>query len=266
MRALGLRAQTDTWTGYLGGMQHELGRLDEASRLYAVAEASLSTHGDARYAWLFLARRASIHADEGREREASDGLDLAEARMREANESLMLHALSLHRGHLDLARGEVASARRRIQEAERDDLSLSDDVRFAHRMLAKRLSRVDLPRVEAREGALTVAKGGRHVVLPDGARVDLETRPALRLLLLSLARQRLTHPGEALTTEALVAEGWPGERILPKAAASRLYMAMSRLRQLGLRDWVKRRDDGYLLDADVPLVLDASDAAVRSAG
>ena len=51
--------------------------------------------------------------------------------------------------------------------------------------------------------------------------------------------------------DALIACGWPGERIVAKSGASRVYVALSTLRKLGLRDLLLSRDDGYLLDAQV---------------
>ncbi len=56
----------------------------------------------------------------------------------------------------------------------------------------------------------------------------------------------------ALGRDELVTAGWPGERLVAEAAAGRLYAAIATLRRMGLRDWLQRRDDGYLLDADVP--------------
>jgi len=248
LRALGLRAQTDSWMGYLGGIHHERGEEDEAYRLYDLASRSQT---ETRYAWLFLARRATIDADRGRQKEATEALDRADARLRAANAMLLLHAIDLHRGHLEIASNRPDDARRRLEAAERDSLRLSDDVRFAHRMLARKLGAY-----APATGSIAISNEARRVVLPDGTHVDLETRPALRSLLLALAHHRLSHPGEPMTTNALVAAGWPGEKIQAKAAASRLYMSMTRLRQLGLESLLKRRDDGYMLDPDVPLVLD----------
>ncbi len=57
-----------------------------------------------------------------------------------------------------------------------------------------------------------------------------------------------------LSVEALIMAGWPGERILPKAGATRLYTALSTLRRLGLRRVLLRRRTGYLLDPSIPMV------------
>jgi hypothetical protein len=61
--------------------------------------------------------------------------------------------------------------------------------------------------------------------------------------------------GEPLVRgDALLAAGWPGERILPDAATNRLYVAIATLRKLGLRDVLVRFDEGYRLDPGVPLL------------
>lgn len=53
--------------------------------------------------------------------------------------------------------------------------------------------------------------------------------------------------------DALIAAGWPGERMLSKAGATRVYTAIASLRRLGLRDSLLRDDRGYLLRPDVPI-------------
>jgi len=53
--------------------------------------------------------------------------------------------------------------------------------------------------------------------------------------------------------EGLLEKGWPGERVHPEAGADRVYMALSTLRKLGLREVLVSRDDGYLLDPRVPV-------------
>jgi len=82
----------------------------------------------------------------------------------------------------------------------------------------------------------------------DGPRVDLARRRAPRLVLHALARG-----GRPLDVDSLLAAGWPGERVLPLAAQTRVHTAIYTLRRLGLDGVLVRRDDGYLLDAAVTL-------------
>jgi predicted ATPase len=97
-------------------------------------------------------------------------------------------------------------------------------------------------------GCLRVAASGRSFRLPGGPRVDLSTRGPLRRILAALADAHARTPDQALSRDALVAAGWPGERLGVEAAANRVYAAIATLRRMGLRAELVRRDDGYLLD------------------
>jgi MoxR-like ATPase len=108
-----------------------------------------------------------------------------------------------------------------------------------------------LPPVEG----CVLARSGRWFRIGD-ERVGLETRRALPHLLAALIEAREQRPGRALTVDDLVARGWPGERVLGEAGANRVYVALTTLRKLGLRDLLQRTGDGYYLPpgADVTIV------------
>jgi hypothetical protein len=91
-------------------------------------------------------------------------------------------------------------------------------------------------------------------VLAQARRIDISNRRAPSSLLYALAAARKARPGASMTVEELFEAGWPGERALPAAAASRVYVAISTLRKLGLKDLLIRDDAGYRLDASVPLL------------
>ena len=97
-------------------------------------------------------------------------------------------------------------------------------------------------------GALTIESGGKRVVLPDGRVLDLSRRKNVRLVLLELARARRDDPGQAVTPEALLAAGWPGERMRSDAATKRLHTAIWTLRSVGFEALLLTEGDGYLLD------------------
>ena len=69
-----------------------------------------------------------------------------------------------------------------------------------------------------------------------------------------LADKRESEPGVALSLDDLLCAGWPGERVLAEAGASRVYTAIGTLRRMGLKPTLLRRDDGYLLDPELELV------------
>jgi hypothetical protein len=100
---------------------------------------------------------------------------------------------------------------------------------------------------------LVIGDEARELRVPGGRKVILERRRAVRLILLTLVRARQEQPGVALPLDALLAAGWPGERVLPQAGASRVYVVLATLRRLGLRGLLLSRDGGYLLDPKVPL-------------
>jgi len=79
----------------------------------------------------------------------------------------------------------------------------------------------------------------------------LPHRTAVRLLA-ALAKAR--RDGRMLDTTALVEVGWPGERLLPKAGAARVYVALSTLRKLGLRDAIERSMKGFRLAESASVV------------
>ena len=103
---------------------------------------------------------------------------------------------------------------------------------------------------------LVVGTDARWLRLPSRQRIELPRQRAMRLILLALVRERLARPGHALSWEQLLAQGWPGERMLHDAGYVRVRVALSKLRALGLRGLLSSRDDGYLLRDDAPVVLE----------
>jgi tetratricopeptide (TPR) repeat protein len=102
-----------------------------------------------------------------------------------------------------------------------------------------------------RSAPIALARDGAHLLLPDGVRVPLGRRAALKRVLLRLFEQRIDAPGTALDADELIAFGWPDERIRADAANKRLRTAIWTLRGFGLEPILLTREDGYLLD---PLV------------
>lgn len=98
----------------------------------------------------------------------------------------------------------------------------------------------------------------RWFMMPDGQVVDCGRHKLLRRLLYTLASARLHRPGQCLARGELVAAGWPGERILPRAAANRMHVALFRLRRMGLGDWLEHVADGWRISPS--LEIQVSDA------
>ncbi len=94
---------------------------------------------------------------------------------------------------------------------------------------------------------------GRWYTTPDGQRFDLERRKTLSRVLATMLEARRDEPGTALSVTDMLERAWAEEKLLPRAGANRVYVAMTTLRKMGLRDLLVRTDAGYVLDADVPL-------------
>lgn len=71
----------------------------------------------------------------------------------------------------------------------------------------------------------------------------------LRALLLAKRHE----PGRALGVWQLLDAGWPGEEPHPEVGANRVYVAIARLRTLGLRHVIERSGEGYRIAPDAPL-------------
>jgi DNA-binding response OmpR family regulator len=107
-------------------------------------------------------------------------------------------------------------------------------------------------RTGARPGVrLRVDVEARRVEIPDRPAIDLSRRHVLWRVLSCLLEARRTSPGRAVERDELREAGWPGEKILAEAARSRIYVAISQLRKLGLGDAIVQRDEGYLIAPEV---------------
>lgn len=99
-----------------------------------------------------------------------------------------------------------------------------------------------------------VARSGAFFDAPGVGRVSLDSRKVLAGLLRVLASAHERAPGRPISVAELVAAGWPGEKILPRSGASRVYVSITSLRKMGLRDALDRTADGYSLDPAVRLI------------
>ena len=274
LREVGDQRLEGVFTGYLGTVHHAALDRERAARLYRDAVTLLDGAGDARFLAIFLGylgaaeaglgRRAAAEAAFARSRETLDGL----------GDELLRVALALHEGHLDLATGAIDSVRARMDRAlgrgasPSHDLAAtpagrSDEVRFAIGLLELALDEAGgepggepgggAESFDATVDALVVSVDGRSFRVPGGDLVNLGRRKAPRLILLELVRRRVAGEG-GLGVYDLMDVGWPGEILHPESGSNRVYVAITTLRNLGLRDVLVHRDDGYVLDASVRVV------------
>jgi hypothetical protein len=133
-----------------------------------------------------------------------------------------------------------------------------DDPQFALRVLVRwphGLRPDSAARLVIRAGALAFRLPGAT------ADVDLARRQPLRRLVVALARRRLDAPGEALALDELITAGWPDERVRHDAAVNRVHVALTTLRNLGLRDMLVGSERGYFLNPAVPISVEEKPSA-----
>lgn len=266
---VGDRRLEGVFRGYQATGHHTALDRELAAELYRGAVSLLEGAGDRRFLAIFLGCLGAAEAGLGRRDAARQAFERAFQVLEGLGDPLLRVAVDLHQGHLELAQGKTESVRDRIRRAlgekTRDgDLAStpagrSDEVRFALGLLELALDDAD---GEHREGgepmqdtsdALVVSLDGRSFRVPGGEPVSLGRRKAPRLILLELVRRRREGEG-GLGVYDLMDVGWPGEILHPESGSNRVYVAITTLRNLGLRDILVHRDDGYLLDPQIPVV------------
>jgi tetratricopeptide (TPR) repeat protein len=164
-------------------------------------------------------------------------------------------------GYLDAAharaamrRGDEAEARRKLRDAyERADAT--PELPVARHEAQNLLTYLDA-RVEAGElpagaspkrSVLRVCEETRWFAVDDAEPVDISRRGPIRRILRALVDRRLEAPGETMTSDEIVAAGWPDEVLTAQSASQRLYTTISRMRALGLQDVLETFDGEYLI-------------------
>jgi hypothetical protein len=153
-------------------------------------------------------------------------------------------------------RPSVSEARRR-DAREWELLGLRPDHAAVQARLAKLLADEESPvgTMEASGDQLVIGKDAEWVRAPSGERHVIARLP-LRRLLLRLARERQDRPGQRLDVDTLLESGWPGEQPIREAGLNRVYVAISLLRKLGLREALQRNAEGYRLDPDLAVTME----------
>jgi tetratricopeptide (TPR) repeat protein len=98
---------------------------------------------------------------------------------------------------------------------------------------------------------LLVGPGASWFVPPGGAQVSLEHRPVLVRVLAHLVVASESGPSARTTVDEIAAAAWPGERIVEHARRSRVHVAISTLRGMGLRTQLSHAPRGYRLDVAI---------------
>ncbi|WP_437627027.1 hypothetical protein [Sorangium sp. So ce1151] len=85
----------------------------------------------------------------------------------------------------------------------------------------------------------------RWIATEDGVKHTLGH--ALSRIVTALVDRHDEAPDGSLSLQELLDAGWPGERPVAEAGANRVYVALTQLRRMGLRDVIQRSEHGYRL-------------------
>ncbi len=243
-----------------GDLSFERETPDAARRWYSEGARYFAPLPAHRQTGILHAAFAALEAGDGDLVAAASHLELAQRSAARSQNPIVRAVVELQRGVVELARATEAErpellARCRALATRSTPLAdTSMDVRFAQRILVRTIARLDAGGAQSTSSRLRLARDGSWVEGAAGsARIDLGRRGALRRILLALVAQHEKTPGQGLSVDALVETGWPGERVLVDAAATRVRVAVSTLRRLGLRAFIVTRDDGYLLDPRIEI-------------
>jgi tetratricopeptide (TPR) repeat protein len=250
---------------------HERGDFEEALVAYSEARLALMACSSPLEAAMPLAGSGAVSA-------ALDRIDDAEAAFLLAEDELAhvspetKAVVRVHRGHLHLARGRaharqgdraeaVREGREAVQAAGTAPPSKDrDEFRFAVRVLQRALRDAHLLADDTEPGSVfRIDALGRWFQPPRRDRVELRRRPNLQAILAHLVERARIAPGAPTSVAALLAAGWPGEKVIPKAGRARTHVAMSTLRKLGMREVLVNVDGGYLLDPAAVIVTPADE-------
>jgi excisionase family DNA binding protein len=244
-------------------------RLDEARQAYERAVSLFAARGAVGFEMLHRLMLAAVLAGLGRGIDSTSEIE----RVCQADRGLggdgfdaEIHLAKAHGALLELRRAtgegrgdpgkDAATLVRATLARRRKKIARDKDTRALAERLSATLLRQDLPS----SPPLVVAADGRWLTGPPGTRVDLPLGSPLGLLLRALVHARQQSPGRALSRDELVAAAWPDERILVRAAAHRVYAAVSELRAAGLGDaGLERVGHAYRLSPSLPLLVEEGD-------
>lgn len=256
--------------GYLGVVLWAQWNDAAAERALGDAARDLETQDSLRYGSFFAGLGAACAAHRGRVDTARRGWSTARGRIDERD--TLAGALDLARVFIDFAEAQVwpgtRRAGQRLMRARRwldaaqsprrsgPSTAYGYDGYLVRSVVHRRLNWCDANGISAAE-AMKVAEDGSWFIMPPGPAVDCSRRPVLRTMLLHLARARREEPGMPCSADNLIRLMWPDDRADHSSLRSRLKVAASALRALGLGAWLVGDRTGYLINPQLELQFDA---------
>lgn len=192
----------------------------------------------------------------GNPSEAERAIREATVALRSAGAERMADAAEGCLGFLDVASAHEAASRNDVEAAAaHKDCALQRRSRLMSEgrppameamLVARLLQRsLDAPRPRIEPRTLEVDDLGAWFSVGGGQRIACAKRPTMKRMLMALVKAHVSRPGDAIDRAGLLDAGWPGERMMARAAQRRLEVMISRMRELGLRDVLETTDGGY---------------------
>ena len=254
---------------YLGAIHrsnlgHLLLEMDDTSGASACHDASLDilrSARDPKSVLLCLCRRAAAHGLGGDLKQAQRDLEEASGQAHDLQDPLLSQIVALYTSFVPLGRAILASDEARDQriaecrsmmasaKSSGPGWRVSDDARAAQRILETQLGRLTQSQSGPPVESLVIGIESRFFRVPGGEWQDLRRHTAARRILEHL----IEHGPVSASMADLQAAAWPDERIKKSAATNRVHVALSQLRQRGLKGLLTRDADGYRLDPKLPV-------------
>jgi hypothetical protein len=166
--------------------------------------------------------------------------ELARARFREA----LVHA----RASGDAREAAIGAAGCAIIETDRElaTRSLAEARALADRWTSARSAR-GRSRARGWPESLRIDTTLRTFCVGNRAPVNLRRRDAPWRVLLRLASAHRAQADVPVSVGELIETGWPGQKLIPEAAAGRVYFVIRQLRKMGLEGHIVTAGGGYLI-------------------
>jgi predicted ATPase len=203
--------------------------IGEAAALCEASARTLAELGDRANAALARATAAWLSAQRGEERAAREHASIVRCELGGAGSPEVREAVRIYLEGMDALLDSTPTA----LTSEHTEF----DARNALWLVRRGLEGL------GRRDRLRIRRDGTAFEAPDGQRVDVSRRVAIRRILSELVRA----DGAPRASSELIEAGWPGERVKPEAATARLYVALSSLRKLGMSEVLARCPEGYHL-------------------
>jgi predicted ATPase len=259
-----------TATGQLGLIAEAEGRLEDAQSAYQTVVDGMHRWGDPSFEGYYRGMVGRVLLRSGRREEALQWLDEAARLLGDAPFSgliAMMRALALAMGGQSAGRcpegwrpavqalAGAVQALERGERAEAQEKLASIVAPPQADMLDRTLLEGLAASVQAGLDSWWFAPDGHWLEPPGAPRITLGEGSPRASILAVLLQRRLDSPGTPVGAAELVAAGWPGERIVAKAAANRLHVALSDLRRCAPLPYIERGQDGWHLHPELPVRL-----------